>query len=482
MISFNTRLSTLLGATLILLHCSSLRAAPPLGQDDWKFDVIHRVAGRASYRGLITRETPTHVYVKRVFRKRGHPTVVLLDRVPRGEVRRILRLKDEERALLTKRLKKLSDERTILTARLRLGKGERVDLPEETKVKLEEVPWGKNSNEKAHSYTSTHFRLISNAREDIVQLTAIQLEQVFTAFVRHLPPQAKVPERVTIVLAGSLESYYRYQAQLLRMRKPQILNPAFYHPRTRTVVCGSDLERLSQKIQKVNESHLQLTRQIHEQTKQLKVIYRNRPIPDEVLRPLTIAIEDIKDAQSKNEKLFSRTHERFFQRLYHEAFHAYLDNAVLENREQQVPIWLNEGLAQIFETALIEAGELRVGHADPVRRLRIQRLVTLKKMMPLSRLLQTSARQFQVAHASEAQASNNYYLMSWGLAFYLTFELQKLGTPEMDAFVKAINEGVNPVSAFEKMVGKSVKEFENDLHWYLSHLKEDGTVAKAVRP
>jgi len=32
-----------------------------------------------------------------------------------------------------------------------------------------------------------------------------------------------------------------------------------------------------------------------------------------------------------------------------------------------VPLWLDEGLAQIFETALVEAGELRVGHAERSR-------------------------------------------------------------------------------------------------------------------
>ena len=37
-----------------------------------------------------------------------------------------------------------------------------------------------------------------------------------------------------------------------------------------------------------------------------------------------------------------------------------------------MPRWLNEGLAQIFETAIIEAGELRVGHADAERLARVK--------------------------------------------------------------------------------------------------------------
>ena len=59
--------------------------------------------------------------------------------------------------------------------------------------------------------------------------------------------------------------------------------------------------------------------------------------------------------------------ERLFTRLYHEAFHAYLGTFVYPAQGGSLPIWFNEGLAQIFETAIVEVGELRVGHADPVR-------------------------------------------------------------------------------------------------------------------
>ena len=44
-----------------------------------------------------------------------------------------------------------------------------------------------------------------------------------------------------------------------------------------------------------------------------------------------------------------------FRRLYHEAFHAYLDNYVYESPGYEIPTWLNEGLAQVFAAGLLEA-------------------------------------------------------------------------------------------------------------------------------
>ena len=53
-------------------------------------------------------------------------------------------------------------------------------------------------------------------------------------------------------------------------------------------------------------------------------------------------------------------------RLYHEAFHAYLRNNVYPRQKYDVPPWLNEGLAVIFEGGLLEGNTLRVDAPNPV--------------------------------------------------------------------------------------------------------------------
>ena len=56
-----------------------------------------------------------------------------------------------------------------------------------------------------------------------------------------------------------------------------------------------------------------------------------------------------------------------FVRLFHEAFHAYLENYVYPQTDHDVPRWLNEGLAQVFEGGQLESGSLRLDAPDTAR-------------------------------------------------------------------------------------------------------------------
>src|SRR5205823_6595501 len=160
-----------------------------------------------------------------------------------------------------------------------------------------------------------------------------------------------------------------------------------------------------------------------------------------------------------------------FRALYHEAFHAYLANFVYPPGEADVPRWLNEGLAQIFETAFVEAGELRVGHADKMRLAHAQADLARGRVVPILELLRSGPKQFVVRHASDQQTSDRYYLTSWAVAFYLTFDRRLLGTKAMDDYVHALHRGTDPIAAFRDLVGEAPEQFEKEFHQYLDQLR-----------
>ena len=61
---------------------------------------------------------------------------------------------------------------------------------------------------------------------------------------------------------------------------------------------------------------------------------------------------------------------------------------------------------------------------------------------------------FQVAHASEQESSDRYYLASWALSFDLAFNRKLLGTKQLDDYVHALKRGAKPLerpTAVEKM-------------------------------
>ena len=198
-------------------------------------------------------------------------------------------------------------------------------------------------------------------------------------------------------------------------------------------------------------------------------------IPAEFKGELEAARLKIKTTEEQNQEAFKRMRRRLFQRLYHEAFHAYLANFVYPRADGELPSWLNEGLAN-FETAIFEVGELRIGHADRERLVAARMAMSKGTLLPVGELLKSGPKQFQVAHATEQQVSDRYYLASWALAYYLTFDRKLLGTKELNDYVKALQHGVDPQEAFRELVGRPLPQFEKEYNQYLRYLQPDGTV------
>ena len=100
-------------------------------------------------------------------------------------------------------------------------------------------------------------------------------------------------------------------------------------------------------------------------------LYGKKPELPRHLKPLQEQRAEMEKVAKANEAAFERATRQLFQTLYHEAFHAYVGNFVYPPAGKdhpdcpgELPRWLNEGMAQVFETAIFEAGELRIGHAD----------------------------------------------------------------------------------------------------------------------
>lgn len=459
------------GAGLALLLAGALGAAEPPGADEWKYDVVHRKKG-PPFRGLVLEQTAQYVRVLCVSRKPGAPTLVFREELPRAEIDRLDLLGDEDRAALRRRLDALKRERAALQA---LGPDGKAPAEAVDRLELRRVPWPAGARGEALEYRSAHFRLVSDAGKGLLGLAATRLEQVYAAYARTLPPRVKAARPTTVLLTRSLADY---QA-LARARGHNLLNPAFYDGARNEIVCGSDLERLSEELERVRRHHETLRKDLKDREADLVRVYKGRKnVPPELLRPLAEAAQKIQATEDRNSHAFAQARERLFRRLYHEAFHAYLANFVYPGRDGELPRWLNEGLAQIFETAIVEVGELRVGHADPERLGELRRALARGTLLPLADLLASGPKQFQVAHAGDRQASDRYYLASWALAFYLTFDRKLLGTRALDDYARALRRGEAAPAAFRALVGQPLPQFEKEYLEYLKRLRPDGTAPK----
>jgi hypothetical protein len=447
------------------------QATPP-GSDAWKYDVVHRHKG-APLKGLVIEQGARHVVFKSIVRKPGRPTLVFTEYLPRTEVARIVDAEPAERALLAQRLEALAREHEALETRLKaIGPHPSPGAGSADAVTLRSVPWIGATGQPALEYESSCFRLHSNANPAVVELAAIRLEQVYAAYARALPPRVMAAAPTTIVLARSLADY----RALAREQGLRLANPAFYDAGRNRVLCASDLQRLGDELENCRRHHDGLRAELKKAESQLAEAYGGpAKVPAEVLAPIHQARREMQAVDDRNEATFRRASQQLFQRLFHEAFHAYVANYVYPASEGELPRWLNEGLAQIFETAIVELDELRVGHADKERRDAVRLALARGTFPSVAELLRTGPRQFLVAHASERPESDRTYLASWALSFYLTFGRRLLGTPGLEAYVRETHRGGDPLAAFESLVGQPLAAFETEYLEYLKNLKADGS-------
>jgi hypothetical protein len=439
-------------SALVLLSLLSL-ALPTLAQD-WKFDVIH-LKNKERFEGLIVSETKEEIRFKRVVREPSAPTRAMLIPISREEIARIERLSEAERKELAQRVE-LLDPR---------GEKEEAKM---AALMLERVPW--RGNGQAWAYSAKHFRLVSNCREDIVRRVAVRLEEIFQAYLDRLGARRKPAQVAQVIL-------FRSRAEYLAALKPglNILNPAFYDPVKNEIVAASDLEERAEELAQLRAKHDSLLRDLDEQERKLRSHFHGNP-PMGMMAQIRQTRQSIHVVNNQNRDTFERLHRPLFTTLYHEAFHAYLDNFVYPSAEMPVPRWLNEGLAQIFETALVDTGELRVGHVDPRRLAAVQELVRKKEFPMLSDVLGSESKQFTVAHQSDARRSDRYFQASWALAYYLTFDRKLLGSESLDGYVRSLHTGTEAANAFQTLVGRPLAEFEKQFQQFIAALRPDGTL------
>jgi hypothetical protein len=437
---------------LFAVAAAGFAAAQPPGADDWKLEVVHLKTG-GELSGLVVKETPDAIVFWRVNRRPGASTTVLSATIERREINHIDRLDEKDRELLSARLKALDPT----------GRGE---IRRMASLVLSTGDWGKNDKGQARIYRSVYFILESNAAEAVLRRAAVRLENVYAAYTRYLPPRVATAEPTRVLLARSLPDYQ----QLLRENgQPVLANPALYDSTNNRICCGSDLQRLGDELEKIRMEHQRSLTELNAKEAELNKLYKGK-IPAQFLAPFRESRARIALQDDRNERLFHEATARLFQRLSHEAFHAYLASFVYPPSDAEIPRWLNEGLAQIFETAIIEADELRVGHPDRDRLRRARTLMSKGDFLPLDELLKSGPKQFLVQHGTDQQSSDRYYVASWALAYYLTFERRLLAGKAMDEYVSALHRGGDARAAFREFVGQPLPEFEKEFHVYIERL------------
>ena len=147
--------------------------------------------------------------------------------------------------------------------------------------------------------------------------------------------------------------------------------------------------------------------------------------------------------------------------LAHEGFHQFIGYEL----GQQIPMWLNEGMAQYFETSFIIGSQFHVGQVSRGKLLYAQALIVNKQAPPLSQLIQWDRATFY-ANANVA------YPMSWALVYYLVNSNgERFGQSEFRRYMQDLKYGQNDYRSFQRRFGADIDHWQADFENYILHLQ-----------
>ncbi|HTN76604.1 MAG TPA: DUF1570 domain-containing protein, partial [Pirellulaceae bacterium] len=313
---------------------------------------------------------------------------------------------------------------------------------------------------------------LSTADDEITRRCVVRIEQTFRAYRLLLEPRVAERRNLQVLLWGSMDEYRGY----LRSERLDIANPAYYSVKLNQIVAGSDLSQYAVELAKARAQNQQVQQEFallsSDMPKRLQLLaeemkakgFTRDEIREEQKARRTHWALEVKQAEKqiaemsrRNDARFAEVTREMFRRLSHEAFHAYVENYVYPHEQGELPRWLNEGLAMIFESGQLEADALRVDapHAELLARLQAD--LAGRQPLPLAQLLAADAPSFVKAH--DLDAANRNYLYAWGLAYVLTFDHDLLRSERLSAYA-ASSTVVDRITPFEELVDQPLAKFE----------------------
>jgi hypothetical protein len=415
------------------------------------------------YEGLVQAESPETVEFLEVRRLPGRPMYLMLRPLAREDIQDLERLPADAQAELRERLEQFR-RRTLIQGR------EIDDLELTSKQQSGQTIW---------NHAGAWFTLESTANEQMTRRLGVRLGQIFTAYRQLLPPRREASDRVHIRIFGSTAGYQAALKQLGFV----IGNPAVYLADRNLILAGTELDRFDAELARVARQHEQIRKELEAQiaevpvrvkklgeeleaagvgaSERLRIVLAEQRKWSDQRKALASQIAAIDRA---NEAKFNELTQRMFTRLAHEAFHAYLETDVYPSQQYDVPRWLNEGLAQVFEAGILELDSLRIDAPNLDALEKLQADLRGSQPLRLEELLTMSSSSFLAAHGDVTRTgperSSRAYYYSWGLAYYLAFERGIFDDPAFETYISSAAANEDPVKRFESLVGMPLAEFE----------------------
>jgi hypothetical protein len=444
------------------LYCPAQAPATPTnraGPNDWPLESLVTHEGQ-TYRGYVQSTAGREIEFVEVVRPPGKDMYLVVHTFPANQVASVSRFPDDQHEEIVARV-----EQFRLRSLIEAGDMEAVQLIEPM-----------DSNGLEYLYQGQWFDLRSTSDAETTRRAIVRVEQFFRAFRLVFPPRREPGNHVRIVLYGSMDEYRKY----LRDNDLQIDHSAFFAPKSNAVVAGADLTMYAHLLRQARQENNEVREQYKSLDGEFKrrqqewrsLLLKNGFTNEQIAAELRVREKAWKDEFSakmtdldaidrRNEDRFGEFSQRVFARLRHEAFHAYVENYLYPQSEYALPRWLNEGLAQVFETARMDGSALRIDAPDRETLLKLQQDLRGGAPLRLADLLASDEQSFLAMH-DRVGDSQQRYLYSWGLAWSLLSRTTLLNGEALTAYVTPTAGAPSPIERFEPFVRTKLPDFERE--------------------
>jgi hypothetical protein len=167
---------------------------------------------------------------------------------------------------------------------------------------------------------------------------------------------------------------------------------------------------------------------------------------------------------------------RTFEVLQHEGFHQFAWHTF----GPDLPVWLNEGLAQYFESAVIRDGKMSLGMVRRPRIEKVRAAIREGDALPLDQLMAITGEQWSEQLRDDPGHAGLHYAQSWSIVFYLIHGDGGKHKQQLTDYLKRLSQGDTHADAQLMAFGRNgMRALEQDWRRYALR-QQPNEVAEAI--
>jgi len=171
-----------------------------------------------------------------------------------------------------------------------------------------------------------------------------------------------------------------------------------------------------------------------------------------------------------------RSRSQTFAVLQHEGFHQFAYHYI----GTDLPIWLNEGIAQYFEDGVLIRGNMTLGLSNADRIERVRAAIRSNTALPIQRVLTITPQEWHATLSASPEQSALLYAQSWSMLYFMLHVDGGRHQQKMTQYLKLVASGRSSEKAFETAFGVSdLTAMENNWRRY-ALAQEPDTINAAV--